>query len=246
VTRAQAKVGQFRNQVRVTARTASGSFVRSAESTAALAVQPLSEHVRHKHKHAQAQHKHLRHKHLRHKHLRHNHLRHHPVKKSTARLALRQYVAKIIDVNDNGRLDAGDSVRFGFRVSNTGSFPVEEVHIVGRRLTRFQVPVECGTTRLSPGDATVCLSGGLKITRFQAKKGLGRNFAYASARTSNGTAVRSNSSVITLERSTSQLRGQLPDTGADITLGQLWWAGLAVLVGMSLMGVGRRRRRQAH
>jgi LPXTG-motif cell wall-anchored protein len=251
VTRAQAKARQFRNQVRATARTASGSLVRSAQSTAALAVQPLHKlkHLNHKHlKHKHLKHKHLKHKRLKHEHqhVTHTHFMRHHVKKPAAHLALRQYVAKIFDLNNNGRLEAGDSVRFGFSVSNTGSFALEDVHVVGRRLTRFKVPVECGTTHLSPGDSTVCSSGRLKITSFQAKKGLGRNFAYALARTSNGTEVRSNSSVITLVRSTSRLQGQLPDTGADITLDQLRWAGLAVLVGVGLMLVGRLRRRDTH
>jgi LPXTG-motif cell wall-anchored protein len=165
------------------------------------------------------------------------------VKAPTAKLRMNQYVLKVLDKNDNGRLEAGDSVRFGFQVTNVGTLGVDGLRIVGRRLTRFKVPVTCAATTLSAGSTTLCASGPMPITRYQAKKRLGQNFAYAAA-TAGGTAVRSNSTVIPLQRSTAALRRltKLPNTGSAVTVSQLGLTGMVMLGGVLMLGVGRRRR----
>jgi LPXTG-motif cell wall-anchored protein len=155
-----------------------------------------------------------------------------------------QFVLKVNDENKNGRLEAGDSVRFGFQVTNVGSLQVAGLHIVGRRLVRFKVPVACAATTLTPSTGTVCTSGPMTITRYQAKKRLGQNFAYAAA-TAGGRAVRSNSTVIPLQRSTAQLKRltKLPNTGAAVTPTQLGLASMLLLGGVLVLSLGRRRPR---
>jgi hypothetical protein len=152
---------------------------------------------------------------------------------------LSQYIASVRDRNHNGALDQGDSLRYGFQVSNVGGLTVDRLHIVDHKLARFKVAVSCTATRLSPGQTTICTSDSMVITRYQAKKHVGRNFAYAAAMTSGGTPVRSNSTVITLGRSIAQL----PDTGSGVGRLAFGSAFLALLAGAALTVTGRRRRR---
>jgi LPXTG-motif cell wall-anchored protein len=247
VTRTQAKAGVLTNQVTANARTAAGKLIRSATSTARLQVQkPVRKHGHHKHGHKKGHHKHRHHKHAQRKHHHrhaHQHRQHHHHKaaKPTAKLGLTQFVLSVSDKNKNGRLEAGDSIRFGFKVTKTGTLTVDGIHIVGRRLTRFKVPVACAASELAPGATTACTSGGLPITRYQAKKRLGSNFAYAAGTTTGGTAVRSNSTVIVLGRSTERLT-HLPNTGSDVTRTELGAVGLLLVGGVLVLVLGRRRR----
>jgi LPXTG-motif cell wall-anchored protein len=156
-------------------------------------------------------------------------------------LFLAQYIVGVSDKNKNGRLDADDTVRFGFKVTNSGSLSATDLQIVDRRLNRFKVKITCERTELAPGETTTCTSGPMRITKYQAKNNLGRNFAYASA-IAGGEAIRSNSTVITLVKSISELR-RLPNTGASVgTLG-LGAAGALLVSGVGLVLLGHRRRR---
>ena len=152
-----------------------------------------------------------------------------------------QYVAGVRDLNHNGELDQGDSLRFGFQVSNVGGLSVDGLHMIDHRLTRLKVSVSCAATRLSPGQTTICTSGRMVITRYMAKKHLGRNFAYAAATSPGGTAVRSRSTVITLVRSIAQL----PDTGSDVGRGPVGAAVLALLAGLTATAASGRRHRRS-
>jgi hypothetical protein len=237
VTRTQATRGAVHNQARASARTASGALVRSAASTATLRVQhapaPRKHHRHHGAKGNQGNHHHARHG----QHAKH--ARHAP--RSFAKLRLIQYVLHVTDANKNGRLEAGDSVRFGFHVANAGTLSVSGLRIEDRRLKRFHVKVSCAATSLTPGATTICSAGAMPITKYQAKKGLGRNFGYAVATTAAGTTVRSNSTVITLGRSTARLR-HLPNTGTNVVSGELWTSGVLMLGGVFLLRRFRLRR----
>lgn len=249
VTRTQARVGSFRNQVRVTGQTASGQVVRSAASTATLRVQrlaPGSTGKKHHKNHHSNKHRNKRH------HVKKNHARKHHAKKQHTKkprpITMTQYVLQVIDVNKNGRLEGGDSVRFGFHVVNTGTASFDGLQIVDRRLKRFKVAISCDATELAPGETTLCTSGRLRITPFQAKNDkLGRNFAYATA-VAAGAPVRSKSTVITLEPSVAALRRmtlvrQLPNTGSAATVGQIGAAGGLLMAGVFLIVLSRLRRR---
>jgi LPXTG-motif cell wall-anchored protein len=237
VTRAQAKARVFSNKVRATARTASGQLVRSVATTARLRVQ-ASPARSGKNKHKKSKHSKQNKQNKQSKQARNK-----PVRPIT-RLRMVQYVLAVSDVNKNGRLEGGDGVRFAFRAVNAGTVQLEGLAIVDRRLKRFKVPVTCPSTSLAPGATTTCTSGRLRITPFQAKKGrLGRNFAFATAVSTSGEAVRSNATVITLGRSTAKLT-MLPNTGARVGAAELGGLGLLLLAGAALITVGRRRRPQ--
>jgi hypothetical protein len=247
VTRTQADNGVFRNQATGTAVDPTGAAVVSPTTTATLAVQRPAGSHHHKHKgHHHKGHHHKGHKGHHHKgHKGHHHKGHkghhrqrHHVHQPAIKLRMTQYILAISDVNRNGHLEHGDSVRFGFHLVNEGTQSLQGIRIVDRRLSRFHLSASCVSTALAPGDSTVCTSEPMKITRYQEKKGLGRNFAYAVA-TSGGTSVRSNSTVVTLQ---SDVRA-LPDTGSDLTPLRLWVAAFLLLGGAVLAGAGRLRRR---
>lgn len=254
VTRFQAKRQVFRNTVRATAQTASGGAVRSALSTATLRVQPFVKSANGRgnnkgnkgnkagkgnkrswvNRADKGNRKNQWDRVRRDKGQR--------VKRSSGRpLFMAQYVLRVADKNKNGRLDANDTVRFGFRVTNTGSMSATGLQIVDRRLKRFKVAISCEATELTPGETTTCTSGPMRITKYQAKNKLGRNFAYASA-TAGGEAIRSNSTVVTLVKSISQLR-RLPNTGASAGAVQLGAIGVLLVGAGSFLLLTRRRRR---
>jgi LPXTG-motif cell wall-anchored protein len=252
VTRTQARVGTFRNQVRVTGRTSTGQLVRSAVSTATLRVQriaPASTGKKHPKKdHSNKQRNNRRHGDWQRRKKQNSNKQ--PRTKKPRPITMTQYVLQVIDVNKNGKLEGGDSVRFGFHVVNTGTASLDGLQIVDRRLKRFKVAISCAATKLAPGETTLCTSGKLRITPFQAKNDkLGRNFAYATAVVA-GAPVRSKSTVITLEPSVAALRRmtlvrQLPNTGNLATIGQVGAAGGLLMAGAFLILLSRRRRRPA-
>ena len=237
VTRNQAKNRELRNTVRATARTASGEVVRSALSTATLRVEPMASTAGGRGQHNGRAHQGNRGN----RHHRVHRQRHHRVKRSSGPpLFLAQYVVGVSDKNKNGRLDAGDAVRFGFKVTNAGGLTATGLQIVDRRLDRFKVEIPCEATELAPGQTTTCTSGPMRITKYQAKKNLGRNFAYASA-TAGGEAIRSNSSVVVLVKNISELR-RLPNTGSSVGAVELGAVGVILLSGAGLVLLGWRRR----
>jgi len=236
VTRAQAHAGKVTNRARARAETVSGHTVTSPLSTATLPVQRLAGHRPHHPHHPHHGNGH----HAHHHHANHHHAVHHA--KPKAKLTMTQYVLQVTDKNHNGRLQAGDSVRFGYALVNTGDFSLVDLAVLDHRLARFKLAITCGTTSLSPGASTTCTSQALRITPYQDKHDkLGRNFAYATAFTTGGAPVRSNSTKITLVRSTTALR-QLADTGSDVAPAELWAAGGLLLSGAVLVLLGRRRR----
>ncbi|HET8615441.1 MAG TPA: hypothetical protein VFL94_07940 [Actinomycetales bacterium] len=196
VTDAQAKAGTLRNQATASATTLAGATVTSATSTASVPVQvPAARPQK-------------------------------PTKPSTspsgstavAHLHLTQWVARVADRNQDGTIDAGDLLTFAFRATNTGTLTLTHVQVVDRRLSRMGAGVYCPVSTLAPGASVVCMSAPVAVTKWQAAKGFGRNFAYATGRTPSGATVRSNSSVTTVGttvRSAAASASALPRTGAD-------------------------------
>ena len=105
---------------------------------------------------------------------------------TSATLALDKQAGTPVDVNGNGRVDAGDTVAYTFVLTNTGV----------RTLTRLQVDdprlgtVTCPSTALAPGATATC-SATATITQAEVDAGSVRNTAAASARSSDGAAVTS-------------------------------------------------------
>ncbi len=118
----------------------------------------------------------------------------------SARMSLTQTVAARVDHNHNGILDKGDEVRFGYTIRNTGATTLSGIVVSSNKLTRSGVTVSCGSTTLYPGQSTSCTSSALVLTAGQAARGLGKTYAKAVGRASDGRTVNSNVSVVSVSR----------------------------------------------
>jgi LPXTG-motif cell wall-anchored protein len=168
-----------------------------------------------------------------------------PAKAPVARIALKQWLSRVLDRAGNGRLDVGDGYVYSFKVTNTGGTSVSSVRIHDRRVERAGGSITCGRTHLAPGASTVCTSTVLSVARYQAKNGLGTNYASATAVSPTGRTVHSNATSSTHGLSATADAGadpaaSLPRTGSD-PWGLLGLAGGLLLAGAGLTRVSRRR-----
>jgi hypothetical protein len=168
----------------------------------------------------------------------------------TAKLALAQWVSAVADRNGNGVLDLGDTVTYSFEVSNVGDLRLHGLEVIDRALMAKKVGIRCSTRTLAPHATSVCVASALSITAYQAKNGLGRNFAHAVAQRPDGSALGSNLSVLSHGR--SAVADPQPDTRALAFTGAETWPMLltgtflvlfgGLLAGAARLGVSERRR----
>lgn len=111
------------------------------------------------------------------------------------RLVIQQRIAGLVDVDRDGRIGAGDLLRYGFTVSNMGNVTLSRVAVRDAMISRFSLGVRCVATHLNPGTSTNCTAGAYTVTAWNVRRGKVANFAAATATTPSGVAVRSNSSV---------------------------------------------------
>ncbi|MCH1868009.1 hypothetical protein MJ876_15910, partial [Nocardioides sp. CFH 31398] len=73
-------------------------------------------------------------------------------------LSLEKTAADPVDVDESGQTDAGDTIAFTFRVTNTGTVPVTDVAVSDPTLAAVDPPitVTCDADELEPGAATDC------------------------------------------------------------------------------------------
>ena len=79
-----------------------------------------------------------------------------------------------VDVNGNGRVDAGDTIAYGFLVTNTGAVTLTGVGVSDPKTA----PVSCPVTTLQPGQSTTCTAG-YTITQADVNAGAVTNTAHA-------------------------------------------------------------------
>lgn len=111
------------------------------------------------------------------------------------RLAITQQVSGLGDVDRDGRLGVNDHISYSFVVSNVGTVSLSQVAVLDAHLSRSGLKVRCGATALKPGASTSCTAGAYRVTAADVIRGEVQNFAAATATTSAGVGVRSNSSV---------------------------------------------------
>ncbi|MDQ0649461.1 putative repeat protein (TIGR01451 family) [Microbacterium natoriense] len=86
----------------------------------------------------------------------------------TDALSLLKSAAAIVDANDTGRTDAGDTIAYTFTVRNTGTTTLTGVSVSDPRLTG---DIVCDTTELAPGASTVCAGEPAVLTQAEVDAG---------------------------------------------------------------------------
>ena len=91
-----------------------------------------------------------------------------------------------VDVNTNGRVDAGDTIAYSFLVTNTGAVTLTGVEVSDAKTG----PVDCPATALAPGASTICTAT-YTITQADVNSGSVDNTATASGTPPTGPAIDS-------------------------------------------------------
>ena len=105
---------------------------------------------------------------------------------TTAALTLDKQAGTPVDVNQNGRVDAGDTVGYRFVVTNTGVVTLTDVRVVDARLPA----VSCPTSSLAPGASTTCTATAT-LTQAAVDAGTLDNSATVTGTTPRGDRVDS-------------------------------------------------------
>ncbi|MEO9325656.1 GEVED domain-containing protein [Nocardioides sp. C4-1] len=107
-----------------------------------------------------------------------------------------------VDVNGNGRVDAGDTIAYSFVVSNTGAVSLTGVTIDDPKIG----PVTCGSTTVQPGTSLTCAKT-YTITQADVNAGSVVNTATAAVTTPDGTTLTSAPDSTTTATSTATTIG---------------------------------------
>ena len=103
---------------------------------------------------------------------------------TTATLTLVKSASTPVDTNGNGRTDAGDTLAFGLRVTNTGAVTLTGVRVDDPLVGQ----TACPTTTLAPGASTTCTAT-YAITQADVDAGVVVNSATAAASDPTGASV---------------------------------------------------------
>ncbi len=116
----------------------------------------------------------------------------------TSTLSLKKTAGTPVDVNNNGRVDRGDTIAYSFLVTNTGTSTLTTVAVADAKAGT----VSCPATTLAPGVATTCTAT-YTITQADVDTGTVGNTASASAKNPGGTTVNSAASSTSTATSTT-------------------------------------------
>ena len=103
---------------------------------------------------------------------------------TVATLTLDKQAGTPVDVNGNGRVDAGDRIDYGFTLTNTGAVTLTEVTVDDPKVGA----VACPTAALAPGASVTCTAD-YTITQADVDAGTVDNTATATATGPSGRAV---------------------------------------------------------
>ncbi len=105
---------------------------------------------------------------------------------AVATLTIDKTAGTPLDVNTNGRVDAGDTIAYSFDIENTGALTLSLVGVIDPKVGT----VVCDDTTLAPGDDTTC-GVTYTITQDDVNSGTVANSATGRATTPNGTIITS-------------------------------------------------------
>ena len=157
------------------------------------------------------------------------------VKVDTMAISLKK-TAATTDTNSNGDLDAGDVVRYSFKVTNTGSTSVNTVAITDPKVSGLT----CPSTTLAAGASTTCTANPYTVTAADVQAGTLRNDATATARSTDNTTLTAKDSVTLtpVQRSAIALTKTATPTTVDAVGQQVSYAFKATNTGnVTLTGV---------
>ncbi len=100
-----------------------------------------------------------------------------PTPQAVPAMTMDKLAAAPVDVDGNGRLDAGDTVAYTFAVTNTGNVPLADVTVTDPMVGQ----VTCPAGRLAVDATVVCTAAPYVITRADADRGSIVNTASATA-----------------------------------------------------------------
>ncbi len=158
-------------------------------------------------------------------------------------LALDKIAETAVDADADGRIDAGDTVRYRFEVRNSGTVTLDPVRVTDTRLGT----VTCPTGPLAPGATVACTPAVYSLTQADADAGSVNNTATATGTPPAGAAVTSTDSTSTSFAVTAtvalaktagavqDLDGNGPDAGDRVAYGfTVTNTGTASLTGVRL------------
>ncbi|WP_341925730.1 hypothetical protein [Nocardioides psychrotolerans] len=143
-------------------------------------------------------------------------------------LTLDKSASAIVDVDSNGH-DAGDTITYGFKVTNTGNVTLNPVVVHDPLLGGASPNVTCPGGPLSPGSSVTCTSRTYTLTQADVNAGTVDNTATATGTTPGGVTVTDDDqrrtpvtgrAAITLDKTSGaihDLNGNGPDAGDTIT-----------------------------
>ena len=105
---------------------------------------------------------------------------------TVATLTIAKTAAAPVDVNNNGRVDAGDTIAYSFLVTNTGALTLNDIQVDDPKVGT----VTCPVLTLAPGGSTTCTAG-YTITQADVNSGAVNNSATASGTPPTGPSVTS-------------------------------------------------------
>lgn len=112
-----------------------------------------------------------------------------PVKRAPAISLVKSHKASdVVDVNKNGRTDAGDTVVFNFLTKNTGNLKLTNVTVTDPKLTAAGVALEKGGKlgALNPGQSVNIKSAPYKLTQGDVDAGIFKNVATSTGQSTGG------------------------------------------------------------
>jgi len=163
-------------------------------------------------------------------------------------IELTKTAGAIADANNSGSPDAGDTVTYAFRITNTGNVTLTEVRLDDDLLGLDDLT--CGTAELAPGQTTGCTSAPYVLTQADLEAHRVHNVASVTGTAPGGGSVDDeDDAVVTIPTKptkptkppvTPTPQPGLPNTGSDVAPWLIALATLSTLSGAVLLWKTRR------
>ncbi len=111
----------------------------------------------------------------------------------TARLVLRKTAGSVVDANNNGKVDVGDTITYSFLVTNDGSVSLTNLTVTDSVLGLNSASI-CGSGALGAGTSRACSTASYTLTQADLDSGSVNNTASAFGRPPVGNPVSSSDS----------------------------------------------------